>query len=443
MINPGNTNIVTMVLAGGKGERLYPLTADRSKPSVPFGGNFRIIDFTIMNCVMSGIRRIHVLTQYHSLSLNTHIHDRWGFLSKELGEFIETVPPKLRTPTGFYRGTADSVYRNLDLLEASRPDLVLILSGDHVYRADLGEFVKRHLSTGADATVLCGEVSAAEASAFGIVRTDKSHRILQFIEKPVDPAPYSENSVCQINLGVYCFNTRFLVQRLVSDAKKRTQHDFGKDILPESLERGLVISCPFGHVSPDEKPYWQDVGSIDSYFQCHQDLLDHPPRFDLLDPRWPPGSRLREWVPARISTAGNAEHGWSLVCGGTEIDKAKIFRSVISPQVKIGAGAILDHCIVFNGVTIGAKARLRNAIIDEGVVIPERAEIGYGNDARQFTVSPNGVVVVERGYRFTVEEEPSSSRFFEAPEGEEPPRLSKEVGAESPAGNEEPYKLPL
>lgn len=393
------TNVLTMVLAGGKGQRLFPLTAHRSKPSVPFGGSYKIIDFTLMNCVMSGIRSMYVLTQYHSCSLNSHISERWGFVSAEMGEFIEILPPKLRSPSAVYKGTADSIYCNLEILEAKRPDVVLILSGDHVYRADYAAMIDQHLKTGSDVTVLCGEVGTDEASEFGVVETGVDGAISNFVEKPKDPEPYAENGICKINLGVYCFDTRFLVQRLVADAKRQTAHDFGKNILPESVRIGRVQPCSFPQISPG-KAYWRDVGSIDSYFQCHQDLLDEEPEFELLDPRWPAGSRLRDSIPVKMSNRGVVERGWSLISGGVEIDRSRVIRSVISPRVKIGQDATVDHCVVFEGVRIGAKARVRNAIIDEGVTIPDGAVIGYGNDLGQFKVSSGGVIVIDRGYQF-------------------------------------------
>ncbi len=395
-----DVGVVTMVLAGGKGERLFPLTQDRSKPSVPFGGNFRIIDFTLMNCVLSGIRRIHVLTQYHSHSLSSHVQGRWSFLRHELGEYIETVPPKMRTSTGFYRGTADAIYRNLDILERYRPNVVLVLSGDHVYRADFARFITRHLESGADATVLCGTADVASASSFGVLETEDTGWIREFVEKPADPLPYARNGACDINLGVYCFTTRFLVQRLVEDAKRQTSHDFGKNILPESLMHGTVLACPHADISPDPTPYWRDVGSIDSYFRCHQDLLEDPPAFDLLDPRLPPESGLRDLLPSKMMAGDDDRRGWSLICSGARIDDALVYRSVISPRVKIGAGAVIDRCVLLTDVEVGAGAHVRDAIVDTGSVIPEGARIGHGGDSRSFTVSPGGVVVVAQDYRF-------------------------------------------
>ena len=395
-----DVKLVTMVLAGGKGERLSPLTQRRSKPAVPFGGSFRIIDFTLMNCVMSGIRRVHVLTQYYSLSLSSHIQERWAFLCGEFGEFIETVPPKLRTPTRFYRGTADAVFHNLDILEAHRPDVVLVLSGDHIYRADYAKFIRRHLESHADVTVLRGEVDAAHASSFGVMRADPVGWVQEFVEKPKDSTPFARAGQCSINLGVYCFSTRFLVERLVRDAKKPSAHDFGRNILPESLTKGRVLACPFSDICPDPQPYWRDVGDIDSYFQCHQDLLEEPASFPLLEARLPEGSRLRDLVPAKVTTGGRIEKGWSLICVGAQIGDAHIVRSVLAPQVEIAARATVDRCILFKGVRVGAGAKVRNAIIDENVVIPPGTRIGYGNDTNRFRVSPNGVVVVTQGYEF-------------------------------------------
>lgn len=396
----GSKNVVTMILAGGKGERLSPLTEDRSKPAVPFGGNSRIIDFTLMNCVMSGFRRINILTQYYAQSLSSHLQERWNFLSAEMGDYIDTLPPKLRSDNGVYEGTADAVYRNIDLLEAQRPDYVLILSGDHVYRADYSEMVRRHVESRASVTVLCGECSVEEASSFGVVEFDEQGQIRQFVEKPEDPSPYAVDGRCQINLGVYCFSTEFLVQQLCMDHKRNTAHDFGKNILPESVRQGRVISCPFSAISPG-KPYWRDVGTLDSYFQCHLDLLKDNPDFSLIDPRWPLDSKFREMAPSRMANRGKQDDGWSLISSGVQIDKARVSSSVISPRVSIAEGAVVDQSVIFSGVQIGAGARIRNAIIDEGVVIPAGARIGHGRgDRANFVVTPDQVVVVPRGFRF-------------------------------------------
>jgi glucose-1-phosphate adenylyltransferase len=420
-------NVLTMILAGGIGERLYPLTANRSKPAVPFGANFRIIDFTLGNCVLSGLRRIHVLTQYHSLSLGQHQSERWNFLSPELGEFVKLVPPKLRTATGFYQGTSDALYRNLDLLDAYRPDVVLVLSGDHIYRADYRRFIEAHLERDADITVLTGQVPPEEASSFGVINFDGNGRIQSFIEKPKDPSPYASGGHCHINLGVYCFQTRFLVHQLVHDSKKKTAHDFGKNILPGSLAKGTVLSCPLEAICPDDRPYWRDVGTIDSYFQASMDLLDSPPAFHLRDPRWARGSRFEEWLPAKISTTaqvnGRIEQGRSFVGSGCDLEPASILRCVLSPGVRIGQGSEVHDSILFAGVEVGEGSRLSRVIVEEGVHIPPGTVIGHGGDSRRFIISPGGVVVVAAGYRF---EEPGSRRPAAAP----PPSYAQEAWRE-------------
>jgi glucose-1-phosphate adenylyltransferase len=392
--------LVVMVLAGGMGERLLPITSDRSKPAVPFGGNFRIIDFTLNNCVMSGIRRMYVLTQYHALSLNRHLRDRWSFLPKEMGEFIEGVPSKLRTPSGVYQGTADAIFRNLDILEEHRPEVVLILSGDHVYRADYTGMVRHHLETGADATVLVGEVEAAEATQFGVVRFQPDGRISSFVEKPADPSPLAdERGFCSINLGIYCFGTRFLVQRLVADAKKKTAHDLGKNILPTSVDLGKVVSYPLSAICPDPIPYWRDVGSIDSYFAASMDLLDETPAFELRDPRWPSGSRFEEWLPASLHTQAR-EGGRSIISPGVVVGRAEVSHAILSPGVVVEDGASLDRAVLFSGVRVGRGAKLRRVIVESGVSIPPGVEIGYGDD-QDYTSSPGGVVVIARGHPFS------------------------------------------
>lgn len=397
-------NVLTMVLAGGAGERLYPLTAHRSKPAVPFGGNYRIIDFTLMNCILSGLRNIHLLSQYHSLSLGRHKSKRWNFLSPELGEYVELVPPKLRTRTGFYQGTADAVYRNLDLLEYYRPDVVLVLSGDHIYRADYTRFIESHLSNDADATVLTGSVDEEEARSFGVICLEEDGRIGSFVEKPSDPAPYAASGKCLINLGVYCFQTSFLVHQLIEDSKKRTAHDFGKNILPNALRKGVLVSCPLEAICPDKTPYWRDVGTIDSYFQATMDLLDTPPAFALRDPRWPAGSRFFEWLPAKFPGASSSGKSLparrNLISSGCDVAPASVERSVLSQGVYIDEGSRIEECILFSGVRIGKRVHLERVIVDEGVEIPDGVKIGPETDRRSFTTSEEGVTIVPAGYRF-------------------------------------------
>ncbi|HVR76123.1 MAG TPA: sugar phosphate nucleotidyltransferase [Planctomycetota bacterium] len=391
-------NVLTMILAGGIGERLYPMTGNRAKPAVPFGGSFKIIDFTLMNCVTSGLRRIHVLTQYHAQSLNRHCSERWNFLSSELGEFVELVPPKMRLPGSVYRGTADAIYRNLELLDRSRPDVVLVLSGDHIYRADYQKFIEAHAKREADVTVLTDLVSTEEASSFGVVTLKEDARIGGFVEKPADPSPYASNGRCLVNLGVYCFQTRFLVEALVADAKQKTAHDFGRNILPAMLERGLVLSCPLGVISPDQRPYWRDVGSIDSYFRASMDLLETVPEFELADPRWAPGSRFHEWMPARLTATARIGdrviHGRNLVSSGAVIESTQVIKSIICPRARIGKACDVEECILFPDAEVGDGTRLRRVIVEEGVRVPAGLRIGFGDDASNFTTSAGGVVVI-------------------------------------------------
>jgi glucose-1-phosphate adenylyltransferase len=404
-----------MLLAGGIGERLYPLTSNRAKPAVPFGGNFRVIDFTLMNCVLSGLRNTHLLTQYHAQSLNSHLLERWNFLSSELGEYIELVPPKLRAAHGVYRGTADAIYRNLDLLDRSRPDLVLVLSGDHVYRADYAKFIESHVEREADVSVLTGSVEPGEASSFGVINVEQDGasgsrasgtegRITSFVEKPADPSPYAIDGRCLINLGVYCFETTFLVEQLVADAKKKSAHDFGKNILPASLDQGTVLSCPLDVISPDAAPYWRDVGSIDSYFKASMDLLASPAAFDLRDPRWMDNSRFREWLPAMYTTSaqcdGKTVHGKNLVSSGVRIEDSQVVNCIISPRVVIKRGCELEGCIIFPDAEVGEGTKLRNVIVEEGVRVPAGTRIGLGEGARQFTMSPDGVVAIPGNRHF-------------------------------------------
>ncbi len=393
-------NVLTMILAGGVGQRLFPLTANRCKPAVPFGGNFRIVDFTLMNCVLSGCRQIHILTQYHAQSLNRHRVERWNCLSSELGEYIHLVPPKLNGAHGVYRSTADAVFRNLDIIESSRPDVVLILSGDHVYRADYRKLIEAHLDRDADVTVLTGEVDVNDASAFGCVQLSPQGRITSFVEKPKDPSPYALDGKCLINLGVYCFQTRYLAKALREDARLQdSTHDFGKDILPRALRRGFVSSCGLEVVTPDGSSYWRDVGSIDSYFQANMDLLARTPLFDLRDTRWASCSRFHEWVPSRhtvtATIGGRKMQGSNLIGTGVHIDNAQIVNSVLSNRAEVGTGSELEQCILFPGARVGRGAKLRRVIVEQGVEIPDETVIGFDKtDIAGHVISPNGVVVV-------------------------------------------------
>ena len=388
------SNVVAMVLAGGAGERLRPLTYRRCKPAVPYGGNFRVIDFTLLNCVASHVDGIYLLAQYQAATLDRHCQDRWRRLR---GQHLETLRPELngRRP---YLGTADAVYQNIDVLRSTHATNVLVLSGDHVYRADYDALVRTHIKRRADVTILTGEVSAREACSFGVVETTPDQRVTRFVEKPRDPSPYARHGRCAINLGVYCFRAAFLDERLAVDTSHlRSSHDFGKDILPAAVGRGTVVSCPLETVCPDSHPYWRDVGTVDSFFESHLDLLRPDDGFQLADPRWSSSSPFRDWVPKRVpareSIGGRLVDGWNLLSRRVELNHARVVNSVVSTGAEIHRGATVEDCLLFPGAQVGRGARLRRVIVEEGVCVPAHTEIGYGRNSADLQTSPTGVFV--------------------------------------------------
>ena len=326
--------------------------------------------------------------------------ERWNFLSSELGESIHLLPPKLEGSGGMYSGTANAIYRNIDLLNSACPDVVLVLSGDHVYRADYSRFVDLHVERDADVTVLTGEIDQKEASSFGVVDLSSRGRITRFVEKPADPSPYAIDGSCTINLGVYAFDAALLSEALMADAAREdSSHDFGKDVLPWLVARSYVSSCQLVVVTPDPKPYWRDVCSIDSYFRASMDLLKRPSSFELCDPRGVTTSRFHEWVPsrqiARATVNGCAVTAVNLIGHGVQIDNAQIDDSVLSNRSQVGSGAELQECVLFPGARVGKGARLRRVIVEEGVCVPDHTCIGFDGAAPADTVvSPEGVVVL-------------------------------------------------
>jgi glucose-1-phosphate adenylyltransferase len=392
---------LAMVLAGGQGERLYPLTRDRSKPAVPFGGIYRIIDFTLSNCLNSGIRKIFVLTQYRSASLERHLKMGWDpVMSPELDEWIFTVPPQLRLRQTWYQGTADAIYQNIHLLEDQRPRHVLILSGDHVYKMDYAAMLRRHEETGAVATIGAVDVPLAEAHAFGVLHVDDRARIVTFQEKPERPEPIpGRPDRALVNMGVYCFDTRALVRALVEDARLPSRHDFGHDILPRLLRTGDVCAHPF--TDGEGRPlYWRDIGTLDAFYEANLDLLAPEPAFDLYDADWPIRTLPRQLPPALTRFPGGA--GASLrdailspgcVLGG------RVVRSVLSPEVRVGVGAEVEESVLMDGVEIGEGARVRRAIVDKHVRVPAGCVIGHDAEADRdrFALSAAGIAVVPKG----------------------------------------------
>jgi glucose-1-phosphate adenylyltransferase len=398
-----------VLMAGGKGERLYPLTKDRAKPSVRFGGIYRIIDFTLSNCLNSDIRRIYVLTQYRSVSLDRHIRLGWNLFSHELDEFIECIPPQQRHVDRWYRGTADSIYQNIHILQRERPKRVLVLSGDHIYKMDYNKMLEFHLQNDAELTVAGVEVSREEASAFGVIGADESFRIRAWDEKPKEPkcVPGKPDKAF-VSMGVYIFDTETLVRNVIADAKdNESSHDFGKDIVPSMIDSHRVYVHNFKEPVKEENHYWRDVGTLDAYWESNMDLTRVTPQLNLYEQSWPVRTSQRQVPPAKFVFAGGdgpdkERKGLaldSLICGGCIISGGRVQNSVLSYNVRVNSFASVEDSVLLDGVVVGRGARVRNAIIDENIRIPEGFEIGFDRDrdSKYFTITDGGVVVAPKG----------------------------------------------
>ncbi len=401
---------LAVILAGGLGSRLYPLTKDRAKPAVPFGGKYRIIDFTLSNCINSGLRKIIVLTQYKSSSLIRHLRDGWTILNPELGEYILNIPPQMRISKDWYLGTADALYQNLYFIDSANPKYTLILSGDHVYKMDYSKLLWYHRRKGADLTIAAKIVPIEDAHHFGVIHADETMRIIGFQEKPDAPQPLSHNpNFALISMGIYVFNTDFMVEVLKKDAQDpHSSHDFGKDIIPSLIKTHKIYIYPFGGTRkktrfPDDT-YWRDVGTLDAYWEANMDLASVTPKFDLYDPDWPFRTYQGQFPPAK-SVYDNVSGGRvgaaldSLVCGGVIISGGRVIRSILSPGVRIHSYAEVVESVILDRVDVGRRARIRKAIIDKDVKIPRGMEIGYDleEDAKRFTITEGGIVVVPSG----------------------------------------------
>ncbi len=404
---------VSMVMAGGQGERLYPLTRDRAKPAVPFAGNYRLIDFTLSNCLNSGLRRVHVLTQYKSDSLNRHIRLGWDVYNPELGEYVEVNPPQMRLTSHWYLGTADAIHQNIYTLERERPEYVLVLSGDHVYRMDYTLLIRQHVETGADLTIACQEVPREEARRLGVLDVDDRMRVRGVAEKPENPAAApgcgaeEEPSKSLCSMGVYLFDTETLVRRVVEDSKKNTTHDFGRDVIPMMIDRGdEVYAYRFRGVKKGEDtPYWRDVGTLDAYWESHMELLSEDPSIDLHDSTWPVRSHVEPSPPVKSISEGqgaNSENRGhirdSLLCNGTIVGDARITRSVVGAGVRIHSGTVVEDSIILGNCEVGPDAVVKKAIVDKNNRIPSGFELGrnHEHDERYFTLTDGGVVVVPK-----------------------------------------------
>lgn len=407
MANTDST--ITIVLAGGAGSRLHPLTADRAKPAVPFGGKYRIIDFCLANCLHSGMRRVLVLTQYKSHSLQKHLRDGWSIFNPELGEYITAVPPQMRRGENWYRGTADAIYQNLYMLERSGAEQVLILSADHIYRMDYAAMLDAHQQRRADVTVAAMQVPVTDARPFGIMTVDDEGLVQMFEEKPDQPTPVpGDDSLALASMGIYIFNLPVLLETLERDSEnEQSGHDFGKDIIPAMLGQKRVIAYRFGgitgRVSADN--YWRDVGTLDAYYTANMDLLDPVPPLDLYQEDWEIRSYQMQTPPARtvpgkFGTEGIAIN--SIIAGGTVIAGGSVQHSILFTKVSVGNDSFIEDSILLPGVRIGDNCRIRHCIIDKDVKVPDGEIIGHDKqqDRERFTISDNGVVVVPNGYRF-------------------------------------------
>lgn len=399
-------DVLAIVLAGGKGERLHPLTIHRAKPAVPFGGKYRIIDFTLSNCINSNIRKMAVITQYKSLSLDRHLALGWANLfNPELNEFFVSIPPQQRVSDQWYSGTADAVYQNIYFIEKEAPSHLLILSGDHIYKMDYSEMFAFHKENNAIGTVASIEVERKTASSYGVMEVDSDWKIIGFEEKPKEPKPIpNDEEQCMASMGVYLFNTEAIIEQLKKDAAESTAHDFGKDIIPDLLKTGRLFAYNFKDENKKAAKYWRDVGTIDAYWEANMDLCSVDPLLNLYDKSWPIRTRKEQSPPAKFVFAQEYEGGRlgisldSIVCDGCILSGGRVQNSILSPNVRINSWAHVEESILMENVEIGRRSRIRRAIIDKDVYIPSDTVIGYDikDDEKWFHVSPGGIVVIPK-----------------------------------------------
>ena len=401
-------DILVILLAGGAGERLYPLTKDRAKPAVYFGGPYRIIDFTLSNCINSGLRRVFIATQYKSLSLSRHVRMGWGIVSEELGEFVEILPPQKRVGEHWYLGTADAVYQNLYSIVREAPSHVIVLSGDHVYKMDYSKMLRFHVDMNAAATLAALEVPRSDGRRFGVVTVDEHDRVVEFQEKPLEPAPMpGVPDVALASMGIYIFRADVLINALEEDAARaESDHDFGKNIIPSLIQAAPVFCYHFYDENKKAAKYWRDIGTLDAYFEASMDLCQVSPEFNLYDPEWPLRTYQPQAPPAKFVFAeegircGQALD--SVISNGCIVSGSRVSGSILCPNVRVHSFCDISQSILMPGVRVGRHARLRRTIVDRDVLIPRGALIGYdaAEDRRRHTVTEGGIVVV------TAEDEP-------------------------------------
>ena len=394
-----------LVLAGGRGSRLYELTDIRAKPATFFGGKFRIIDFPLSNCINSGIRKVGIATQYKSHSLIRHVNRGWGHFKKELGESIEILPASQQKGDGWYVGTADAVFQNIDIIRDELPKYVMILSGDHVYRMDYGPLLAKHVENGADMTVCCIEVPTEEAAgAFGVMTVDETSRVCRFDEKPKQPSEVpGKPGVTLASMGNYVFNTEFLFEQLEKDANKEASSgDFGNDIIPSIIESHRVFAFPFKDPDSEKQPYWRDVGTLDSFWQANMELVAPEPQLNMYDENWPIWTYQEQTAPAKFVFDDDNRRGIavdSTVSGGVVISGSTVKRSLLFSKVRVNSFCDIDESVILPEVVINRGCIIKKAIIDRGVVIPENMEIGVNHDKDRengFRVTEKNVVLVTR-----------------------------------------------
>jgi glucose-1-phosphate adenylyltransferase len=407
-----------VLLAGGAGERLYPLTRDRAKPAVTFGGQYRIIDITLSNCVNSDLRRVYILTQYKALSLNRHIREGWGILGAEMGEFIEVLPPMKRVSDQWYQGTADAVYQNIYSIGSEQPTYVLILSGDHIYKMNYERMLSQHIDSGADVTLATIQINPDEVSRFGVVDVDRDSRVVGFLEKPETTSlrsPYNADKV-SASMGIYLFNTDVLIPALLKDAEDpKSSHDFGKDILPKMVDDYRVYSFDFVDENKKEALYWRDVGTLEAYYEANMDIVSVSPVFNLYDSDWPIRTHQRQYPPAKFVFAESGRTGQahdSIVSSGCIVSGSSLRGCVLSPDVRVNSYSDVDSSILFSHVNVGRHCRIRRAILDRDVHVPEGTTIGYDPEAdrQRYFVTESGITVVTRDY--SLFENPVSVDYF-------------------------------
>jgi len=395
-----------VLLAGGAGERLYPLTRDRAKPAVTFGGIYRIIDVTLSNCVNSDLRKVYILTQYKALSLNRHIREGWNFVAREMGEFVEVLPPMKRVSESWYQGTADAVYQNIYSIGSEQPKRVLILSGDHIYKMSYRRMLKQHEDCGADVTLATIQIEPDEVFRFGVVDVDHDNRVVGFEEKPKETklrAPHNPNKVAA-SMGIYLFNTDVLIPVLLKDAEDPdSSHDFGKDILPKMVDDYRVYAYDFVDENKKEAQYWRDVGTLEAYYEANMDIVSVSPVFNLYDSDWPIRTYQRQYPPAKFVFAEQGRTGQahdSIVSAGCIVSGSSVRGSILSPDVRVNSYSEVESSILFSHVNIGRHCRIRRAIIDRDVHIPEGTTIGFDPEAdrQRYFVTDSGITVVTRDY---------------------------------------------